>query len=266
MSAALRCLPAAALCAAVCVAAVIVAGCSDRSTGEYAGQPHGTISISHLKSLASAGSTVITDDVSVSGHVAANDLYGEYDKAIVVCDTGGGIEIAVDSNTTATLFPISARVTVHCSGLAIGDYGGRIMLGAQPSGRYTVDRIAASDFARYFTVDTSSPAAPEPLRMSIGELAPEHIGRLVELRGVTFAGDAGRTWCDTDPETGDYITTSRTLHDRSGAAVPVRTLAGCLYRAETIPSDYGTVRAVVEYFNGEYSLRIANHGIEFPEK
>ncbi len=261
MPAVLRRLSAAALCAA----AAIASGCSDRAAGEYGERPYGTISISHLKSLASAGSTVITDDVSVTGYVAANDLYGEYYKTIVVCDTDGGIEIAVDSNTTATLFPISARITVHCSGLALGDYGGRIMLGAQPAGRYTVDRIAESDLARYFTVDTSAPAATEPLRTSIDGLAPEHIGRLVELHGVTFAEAAGLAWCDTDPETGDYLTTSRTLYDRSANTVTVRTLAGCHYRAERIPSGYGTVRAIAEYFNGEYSLRIANHGIEFPE-
>ena len=245
-------------------AAAVAGGCADRAAGEYERLPYGTISIAHLKSLATAESAVITDDVAITGYVVANDLYGEFYKTIVVCDTSGGIEIAVDSATTATLFPISARITVHCSGLALGDYGGRIMLGARPTGAYTVDRISVSDLARYFTADTSAPAAPDPLRVSIGGLAPEHIGRLIELHDVTFAHYAGLTWCDTDPETGDYITTSRALHDTAGHSVAVRTIAQCLYRAESIPSGYGTVRAVVEYFNGGYSLRIANHGIEFP--
>lgn len=258
-------LSVAAKAAALAVAVAVVCGCADRAAGEYAQQPYGTVSIAHLKSLATAESTTVTDDVSITGYVVANDLYGEFYKTIVVCDTSGGIEIAVDSATTATLFPISARITVHCSGLALGDYGGRIMLGARPAGGYTADRISVADFARYFVVDKAAPAAPDPLRITLGELAPEHIDRLIELRNVTFADAAGHAWCDTDPATGDYITTSRELHDGEGRSIAVRTIAQCLYRAEKIPSGYGAVRAVVEYFNGEYSLRIANHGIEFPQ-
>lgn len=247
------------------LALVAACGCADRSAGNYTQPPYGSVSIARLKSLAAAQSTVITHDVAVTGYVVANDLYGEYYKSIVICDASGGVEIAVDSDRTATQFPVSARVTVHCSGLALGNYGGRIMLGASPTDRYTVDRIAAADFDRYFTVDTSAPAAPAPVRISIDELSTQHIGRVAELHGVTFADAAGLAWCDTDPETGEYIDTSRMLYDSSMHGVAVRTIARCIYRAEKIPTGYGSLRAVVEYFNGEYSLRIVNHGIEFPD-
>ena len=239
------------------------AGCSDRAAGEYPDKPYGSVSVAYLKSLARSSSTVIADDIAITGYVAVNDLYGEYTKTIIVCDESGGMEIAVDSRTTATVFPVSARVTVHCSSLALGDYGGRIILGARPSGSYTVDRIAASDFGRYFLIDKSNPVAVAPVSISIDELTPEKIGRLVELRDVTFAEQAGSAWCDTDPETGEYLTTSRKAYDREGRYATVRTIADCLYRAEPVPSGYGTIHAVVEYFNGEYSLRIANHGIDF---
>ncbi len=250
--------------AALCLFSLL-AGCSDRAAGEYPDEPYGSVSIAYLKSLARTASTVITDDIAVTGYVAVNDLYGEYTKEIILCDNSGGIEIAVDSRTTATEFPVSARVTVHCSSLALGNYGGRPILGAEPTGAYTVDRIAASDFGRYFLIDRSAPARVEPQRITIDELAPALIGSLVELRDVTFADQAGLAWCDTDPETGEYVTTSRTVCDRAGRSVAVRTIADCLYRAEPIPSGYGTLHAVVEYFNGEYSLRIANHGIDFGE-
>jgi len=248
---------------AIRIAAILLsatlAGCADRAAGEYPDTPYGSVSIAYLKTLARSASTVI------AGYVAVNDLYGEYSATIVLCDESGGIEIAVDSRTTSALFPVSARVTVHCSSLALGDYGGRIILGARPTGSYTVDRIAASDFGRYFLIDKSHPAAVEPVRISIEELSPESIGRLVELRDVTFADQAGFAWCDTDPETGEYLTTSRVAYDRSGLSVAVRTIAYCAYRAEAVPQGYGTLRAIVEYFNGEYSLRIANHGIDFGE-
>lgn len=254
---------------AIRIAAILLsatlAGCADRAAGEYPDTPYGSVSIAYLKTLARSASTVIADDIAIAGYVAVNDLYGEYSATIVLCDESGGIEIAVDSRTTDTLFPVSARVTVHCSSLALGNYGGRIILGARPTGSYTVDRIAASDFGRYFLIDKSRPAAVEPVRILIEELSPESIGRLVELRDVTFADQAGLAWCDTDPETGEYITTSRVAYDRSGLSVAVRTIADCAYRAEAVPQGYGTLRAIVEYFNGEYSLRIANHGIDFGE-
>lgn len=257
--------PTIKLLAAVLCFFSLLAGCSDRAAGEYPDVPYGSVSIAYLKSLARAASTVITDDIAVTGYVAVNDLYGEYTKEIIICDDSGGIEIAVDSRTTATEFPVSARVTVHCSSLALGNYGGRTILGAEPTGAYTVDRIASSDFDRYFLIDRSAPAAVKPKRITIGELTPETVGSLVELSDVTFADRAGAAWCDTDPVTGEYMTTSRMACDRAGRSVAVRTIADCLYRAEPIPSGYGTLHAVVEYFNGEYSLRIANHGIYFGE-
>ena len=185
---------------AIRIAAILLsatlAGCADRAAGEYPDTPYGSVSIAYLKTLARSASTVIADDIAIAGYVAVNDLYGEYSATIVLCDESGGIEIAVDSRTTATLFPVSARVTVHCSSLALGNYGGRIILGARPTGSYTVDRIAASDFGRYFLIDKSRPAAVEPVRILIEELSPESIGRLVELRDVTFADQAGLAWCD----------------------------------------------------------------------
>ena len=101
-----------------------------KSVPDYDDDPRGTVSIAHLKTLCTSESVVITDDIAITGHIAANDLYGEYSRTIVLCDDSGGIEIAVDTRRTAETFPIAARLTVHCSSLALGDYGGRVMLGA----------------------------------------------------------------------------------------------------------------------------------------
>ena len=221
------------------------------------------VSIAHLKSLAKSESYTITDDISIEGYVVANDLFGEYHKSIVISDESGGIEIAIDTNKSATQFPISARVVVYCSGLTIGDYGGRLTLGATPAGHYTVDRISAKDISRYFLVDKSVPKAIEPTRLNINEIAEEHIGNYIRMDDVTFSSQAGMSWCDKEPASGEYITTERTLHDRKGNALAVRTIAECLYRSEKIPSGYGVVCGIVEYFNGEYSLRIVNHQLLF---
>lgn len=249
--------------AAAIVLACCAAACSE-SAPDYDDTPRGRVSIAHLKALCTAESVVITGDIAIEGYVAANDLYGEYSRTIVLCDASGGIEIAVDSRRTAETFPIAARVTVHCTSLALGDYGGRVMLGARPAGGYTVDRIAESDFARYFRIDTSAPQAVKTVVVSIAGISPALVGSQVQIDDVTFGPEAGLAWCDTDPASGGHVDTARTITDRSGRTLSVRTIAECEYRTEKIPAGYGSLRGIVEYFNGEYSLRITNHQILFP--
>lgn len=247
---------------AAIVSLILFSACQ-KSGPEFEERPHGIITIAHLKSLATSESYIITDDIAIEGYVVANDLFGEYYKSIVISDDSGGIEITVDCRTTAKEFPVSARVVVYCSGLTIGDYGGKLTLGAIPAGEYTVDRITEKDFSRYFLVDKYSPKAIEPTRINIKDINPQHIGNYVRIDDVTFASQAGLTWCDKEPQTDEYITTERTAHDRQGNAIAIKTIAECHYRDEKLPSGYGTICGIVEYFNGCYSLRIVNHGIEF---
>ena len=226
-------------------------------------QLKGHISIEHLKTLAKGDATTIVSDIYIEGYVVANDLYGEYYKSIVLCDESGGIEISIDSRDLAVLFPLSARVVVHCSSLALGDYGGQLTLGAQPTADYSVDRIAELDIARYFTIDKSAPRVIKPQKVAIAELGPSLVGDYVMLEGVTFGTQAGMTWCDKDVETGDFITTKRLLTDGSGEQIMLTFIASCTYAAETIPSGEGAVCGIVEFFNGEYSLRVINRMLRF---
>lgn len=242
---------------------MLATSCSDATSGEYASRPHGTVSIAHLKTMATTTSRLITDDISIEGYVVVNDLFGEYYKSIVISDESGGIEICVNSDHTATDFPVSARIVVQCSGLAVGSYGGRVMLGAAPQREYTVDRIAESDFCRYFIVDCNNPYAPQPTPITIAELNASHISNYVSISDVSFTTQSGMRWCDKDPIGGDYISTERTATDQNGDTITIRTIAGCTYADEIIPDGNGTLYGIVEYFNGSYALRIVNHGIDF---
>ena len=242
---------------------LLTTSCSESAHDPFDGRPYGTISIAHLKTLCRDGSTTITDDISIEGYVVANDLFGEYQKEIILCDDSAGIKIAVESSSTAVRFPISARVVVHCTGLALGNSGGVITLGATPTDSYRVDRIAEKDMNRYFLIDTSRPKEIEPQLITIDKLKDSHIGNYIALDEVTFGDEAGLCWCDRDPATDKYITTTRTLHDHAGNAIAVRTIASCTYCKEKIPAGYGSVWGIVEYYDNRFSLRIVNHRIEF---
>lgn len=255
-----RCLRAVLYVAA---GVVLLGGCSDSSPRGYDDEPQGRISISHLKTLSKGVSTTINHDLSIEGYVVVNDLFGEYYKSIVLCDDSGGIEISIDSRKTAQLFPVGARVVVHCSSLALGDYGGAMVLGARPTGEYIVDRIAEDDIDRYFVIDRENAKNIEPQRVSLAELTSAHINNYVAIHDVSFGEQAGLSWCERDVATGEYITTDRLLYDNQGNSIVVRTDGHCLYAFEPIPAGYGAVMAVVDYFNDSYLLRIVNRKVLF---
>jgi hypothetical protein len=152
-------------------------------------------------------------------------------------------------------------MVVSCSSLALGDYGGRIILGSTASDEYSVGRIAEKDFSRYFLIDTSKPKEIIPQVTEIGKIGTSHIGNYIELRDVHFIDGGTAEWCDKDNETGEYITTERPIIDLSGNEFGVRTLAESTYRNETLPQGVCTLRGIVDYFNGHYSLRVINHQI-----
>lgn len=233
----------------------------DTPAVEYPETPNSRVSIAHLKALCRADRIVITEDISIEGHVIVNDLYGEFVKSIIVADESGCIEISVDCPSTAEVFFIGARLVVSCSSLALGNYGGRIILGSTASGDYSVGRIAKKDFGRYFLIDVSKPKEIIPQVVEISEIDTSHIGNYAEVRRVSFIDGGSAEWCDKDEE-GKYLTTERTITDSSGNYFSVRTIAECAYRDETLPQGRCTLRGIVEYFNGDYSLRIVNHQIK----
>ena len=242
---------------------LLLSSCKREVAADFDDAPHGTISIAHLKTLSADASTSITADIAIEGYIIANDLYGELYKSIVISDQSGGIEISVDCPRTALQFPIGARIIVHCTSLAIGDYGGSLILGAQPTGEYVVDRISEQLFARHFTIDRDNPMMIEPLRLTIDQIGPQHIGNFVTIDDLDFGDKATEKWCDTDPETGEFITTERMAFDSAGNSIAVRIEGRCSYAGEAIPSGRGSIGAIAEYFNGAYSLRIINRNIHF---
>ena len=252
----------------IVIAGSVLQGCTitpedneDTPPAEYPETPHSKVSIAHLKSLCKADRTVITDDISIEGHIIVNDLYGEFIKSIVVADESGCLEVSVDCTSTAEIFFVGARMVVSCSSLALGDYGGRIILGAATSDEYSVGRIAEKDFSRYFLIDTSKPKERIPQVTEISKIGVTHIGNYIELRDVRFIDGGAAEWCDKDTESGEYVTTEHTITDPAGNEFTVRTLAECTYRNETLPQGQCTLRGIVDYFNGRYSLRIINHQI-----
>lgn len=252
------------LLTAAAAASLLCISC-DRSTslsyGESPDGPSTEVSVAYLRSLCRDVSVPITGNVTIRGRVTANDAYGEFYKSIVVEDATAGIEVEIDRTQLYTLCPLYCEVRIMCQGLSLGRYGSRIELGANPTGDYVVDRISAADIGRYMTVNQTSETDFSVPATTVAQIGQPMIGRTVRIRSLHAVGDAA-SWCDTDPETGKYVDSERTVADESGVALVVRVRGDAVYAHEPMPAGNFALCGIIEYSSGVYALRITNRGIE----
>ena len=203
------------------------AGCDRATQPEFTVRPpEPQNSVAYLKSLCDGKSSVaIAQDITIRGFVTANDLYGEFHRTIVVEDASGGISIAAEGSPLADLYPFGIVATVRCNGLTLCETPSAQLL--------TFDAVSA-----------------------------RHIDTRVRFDDVRFA-DAGKTWCDTDPETGRAVATEREIVDTRGRTFTVRTAATCVYAKEPLPQGTGSLYGIIDYFAGKYTLRVTNREAEF---
>lgn len=238
---------------------LLLASCDKTSESEFGGET-GMHSIAYLKSLCGAAAVPVRQDITVRGRITGNDRYGEFYKTLVLEDASGGISIAADHDALADEYPFALEVTVHCNGLTLYDYGGKILLGTTP-GDDGIGRIAQQDLARYLRAELPDGTLPRPAPVAIPQITLHHTDMYVRLDNVRFA-DAG-TWCDTDPDTHRSITTEHRIVDTAGNGFTVRTAGTCTYAKLPVPSGTGTLCGIIDYFNGKFTLRITNCEAEF---
>lgn len=239
-----------------------LSGCNSASAPRYEPAPEETrISIAGLKSHCDGQSSVpITEDLSIRGQVVANDIYGEFDRQIVIQDASGGIAIALDGARLHDWLPFGILVEVRCNGLVLSDYGGKIELGyvTDEFGRRT---IPADVIDRYIRVLDLAQETPRVVRLSFDQVDSRHINTRVQFDGVRFL-DQGASWCDTD-DSGLAVTTEREIVDENGQRFLVRTLRNCDYAMEELPAGEGSLTGVIDYFGGKFSLRVTFHEMDF---
>lgn len=247
----------------VVLALTALAGCDKASGLEFDDDtPQGTVTIAALKSRCTGAQAAVTEDITIEGVVTGNDLYGEFYKTLVVEDTSGGISIAVDATELYVDYPVGTAVTIHCNGLFLCDYGGKVMLGTRPTDEYAgPGRIPQAEAALYLRRKQAETRPLRPRTFTFGEVDMRHTDTYVHFEGVRFVQQGN--WCDPDPETGRPATTERRIADHTGREFIVRTAGTCTYATEPVPQGTGSVYGIIDYFNGKYTLRIANREVDF---
>lgn len=245
------------------ISLIAAVACDASSSLEYPENGNGSnpkaVSVAYLKSLCRSGIYDITEDLTISGTVMANDWLGEYYKSIVVLDDTGGIEIDIDLPVLYRTIPVYSRVTVFCNGMTLARIGGKTVLGAHPTGDFPVDGIDGGLISRYVRIDSESGDDRKPATRRFSEISATDIGAFVCFMDIAAdLDDTNGKWCDAVD--GEYVTTTRYITSDDGR-FGIRTLGTCRYADETIPVGRFSVAGIIDYSGGEYYLRIVNHGI-----
>jgi hypothetical protein len=217
------------------------------------------VSIAHLKAMCRGERAIVAEECYVEGVVVANDWLGEYPKSVVVVDDSGGLEIAIEAEKIYTWLPIYSRVKLFCGGRNLARVGGKVVLGASPTGDFPIDNIPEWEARRSFKVVGVAEEFSFPT-MRIADIGLADVSRAVRIDGVRVTdAESGLSWCDMVDDTAQ--TTMRTLIDREGNTIGVQTLASCAYGENKIPTTEFSVVGVVDAANGECFLRIINGAI-----
>ena len=231
-------------------------------TTEGITSPRGEVSIAYLWSLCSERSTAIKKDLYIVGHVVANDKLGEKNKAIVIDDGSGGIELKIEGEDINSVAPLFSHVMLRCSGLNIGREGGKTVIGGAPTQDYVVDRIDKDNLLRYLTLLDNQNIIPEGERLTIKELDTRKMLRYVTLDNMlAIEEELGMTWCDIEQQsTEQYRTTVRHFHDHSDT-LRVVVDGACHYANEKLPTHPCSLHGIVDWHDGDIALRISSHQV-----
>ncbi len=242
---------------------LLLIGCRNEEPLRYSelGQVEEHLSIARLKSLCRGASHRITQSVMIEGVITANDQYGEYEQALVIEDESGGIEIGVAGKRLFLHYPIGATLRILCEGLALGDYGGKVILGAPPTGTYITDRIDERDRPLRLHLTDKAEQTPRPALRTIREADLTDVGRYVTIEKVVVKeAFSSPCWCEPDTLTEGFQATTRHLIDRHGDTLDLYLPATTTYASEPIPTSALDCSGILDYFNHRFQLRLVNRG------
>ncbi len=215
--------------------------------------PESLCSVAHLKSLYDGYPYAIVGDLHLLAVVTANDAGGNIYKKLVVEDASGGLEVKLDRTDLFTDFFVGDSVAIYCGGLTLGSYGGVHQLGAAPADGYETSYIARHDIPVHIK-HTGGVAPERPVRrMDLDMLDADLVSCFVQFNDVQFVeSEVGEKWTD------GVVTTNRTLIDRQGNMLTVRTNLAANFANELLPAGSGVIRGVLSWFNGTYQLIVCD--------
>lgn len=217
-----------------------------------------TMTIADFKTKYAAATAVeITDTITISGIVVANDISGNMYKEMTIMDETGGLKIAINQGDLYTEFRLGQRVFIECKGLWVGKYGGYMQLGGSYNGgigQMTWETAQAHVFRDGWPVPTHALLTPEVISFDV--VASEaNMGKLITLENVQFTPAAGEVCCPAAAD-GSTQTLSKTLTSstNSGRTIIVRLSSASDFANKLLPSGNGNLTGILSLFGTTYQF------------
>lgn len=217
-----------------------------------------TMTIADFKTqFAATTAAEITDTITISGIVVANDISGNMYKELTIMDNTGGLKIAVNQGDMYTEFRLGQLVFIECKGLWVGKYGGYMQLGGSYNGgigQMTWETAQAHIFKDGWPVPTHALLTPEVIGMDV--VASEaNMGKLITLENVYFSPVAGEV-CAAAAADGSTQTLSKTLTSstNAGRTIVVRLSSASDFANKLLPSGNGNLTGILSLYGTTYQF------------
>ena len=218
-----------------------------------------SVSAAYLWGMVHRGPVLIKEDIKLCGFVSLNDRLGETSRSVIISDESGGVELKIDIDKLYKVLPFGCSVELFCSGLYVGREGDALVMGVQPTGTYSVDLIPEDRLHNYIRVGQN--ILPEADVMALADISTRDIFRYVMIEGVeVVAEERDATWCDMDDAIGQRVTTLRHFTDGCDT-IAIVTSPKAIYSGDRLPRNKVRCIGVVDTYNDELALRLANYQI-----
>lgn len=192
---------------------------------------------------------VISNDLTISGVVVADDKSGNLYKQIYIQDSTGGLQILLDANSLYGTYPVGRRIFIKCKDLCISDYNGTMELGvkAYVDGAPSVEGIPSGLISKYVIGGSlNNPVVPIVVNQSdLGtNMQDKYLGSLIQLDNYEFA-DSTLTFGDTSVY---KSTVNRNIKNCDGQTIIIRNSAYANFAGRKLPGGNGSVVAIYTTF------------------
>ena len=217
-----------------------------------------TMTIADFKTkFAAVTAAEITDTITITGIVVANDISGNMYKEMTIMDSTGGLKIAINQGDLYTEFRLGQRVFIECKGLWVGKYGGYMQLGGSYNGgigQMTWETAQAHVFKDGWPNPTNSLLTPAVVNFDV--VASEaNMGKLITLENVHFSPAEGEVCCPAAAD-GSTQTLSKTLTSslNAGRTIVVRLSSASNFANKLLPSGNGNLTGILSLFGTTYQF------------
>ncbi len=205
----------------------------------------------------------ITDDITISGIVVADDRSGNFYKQIVIQDTSSGIVVLIGRASLYNDFPIGRKIYIKCKGLYLGAYGKFIQLGNTPDITNSLSDIPSTKIANYIVKGSFMPDSIKPKLVSINQLTSvdanaKLLGTLIQIDEAEFEGSViGQPYAQ-DPNVASG--TDRKIEDCALTQIVVRNSGYASFKNALLPAGKGSIKAIYSRYNstGQLIIRDTN--------